>query len=42
MRQVRWLVDDFRRACMREWNLGKYVTVDEMMIWYKGSYCSAR
>jgi hypothetical protein len=27
---------------MREWNLRKYVTIDEMMIWYKGSYCSAR
>jgi hypothetical protein len=24
---------------MREWNFGKYVTIDEMMIWYKGSYC---
>jgi hypothetical protein len=27
---------------MREWNLGKYVTVDKMMIRYKGSYCPAR
>jgi hypothetical protein len=42
MGQVRWLVDDIRRACMREWSLGKYVTVDEMMIRYKGSYCPAR
>jgi hypothetical protein len=41
MGQVRWLVDDIRRACMREWNLGKYVTMDEMMIRYKGSYCPA-
>jgi hypothetical protein len=41
MGQVRWLVDDIRRACMKEWSLGKYVTVDEMMIRYKGSYCPA-
>jgi hypothetical protein len=42
MGQVRWLVDDIRRACMREWNLGKYVIIDEMMIKYKGSYCPTR
>jgi hypothetical protein len=41
IRQVRWLVDDIKRACMREWNLEKYITVDEMMICYKGSYCMA-
>jgi hypothetical protein len=39
---VRWLVDAIRGACMQEYSLGKYVTVDEMMIWYKGSYCPAR
>jgi hypothetical protein len=27
---------------MCKWNLGKYVTMDEMMIQYKGSYCPAR
>jgi hypothetical protein len=42
MGQVRWLVNDIRRVCMQEWNLGKYVTVDEMLIRYKGSYCPAR
>jgi hypothetical protein len=42
MGQVRWLVDDIRRACMREYSLGKYVIVDKMIIWYKGSYCPAR
>ena len=42
MGQVRWLVDTIRGACMREYSLGKYVTVDEMMIEYKGSYCLAR
>jgi hypothetical protein len=24
---------------MREWSLEKYVTIDEMMVRYKGSYC---
>jgi hypothetical protein len=27
---------------MREWSLGKFLTIDEMMIRYKGSYCPAR
>jgi hypothetical protein len=26
-------------ACMREWSLGKSVTIDEMMVQYKGFYC---
>jgi hypothetical protein len=42
MGQVRWLVDKIREVCMREWKLGKYITVDEMMIRYKGSYCPAQ
>jgi hypothetical protein len=41
MEQVRWLVNDIRRACMREWNSEKYVIIDEMMTQYKGSYCPA-
>ena len=41
MHQTRWLVDEIRKACMREWSLGKYLTIDEMMICYKGSYCLA-
>jgi hypothetical protein len=41
MRQTRWLVEEIRKACMREWSLGKYLTIDEMMIRYKGSYCPA-
>lgn len=24
---------------MENWNLGQFVTVDEMMVWYKGKYC---
>jgi hypothetical protein len=42
MRQTRWLVEEIRKACMREWSLGKFLTIDEMMIQYKGSYCSAQ
>jgi hypothetical protein len=42
IRQVRWLVEKIRSACMREWSLGKFVTIDEMMVRYKGSYCPVR
>jgi hypothetical protein len=42
LRQVRWLVDAIRDACSKEWSLGKFVTIDEMMVWYKGSYCPIR
>jgi hypothetical protein len=38
IRQVRWLVDKIRDACKAVWSLGKYLTIDEMMIRYKGSY----
>jgi hypothetical protein len=37
LRQVRWMVDDICEACMREWSLGKFLTIDEMMVHYKGS-----
>jgi hypothetical protein len=39
---VRWLVDAIHHACSREWSLGKFVTIDEMMVCYKGSYCPIR
>jgi hypothetical protein len=42
IRQVRWLVEEIRSACMKEWSLGKFVTIDEMMVRYKGSYCPVR
>jgi hypothetical protein len=42
IRQVRWLVEKIRSACMREWSLGNFVTIDEMMVRYKGSYCPVR
>jgi hypothetical protein len=41
MLQTRWLVDERRKACMREWSLEKYLIIDEMMVHYKGSYCLA-
>jgi hypothetical protein len=42
IRQVRWLVEEIRSTCMKEWSLGKFVTIDEMMVRYKGSYCPIR
>jgi hypothetical protein len=27
---------------MREWSLGKFLTINEMMVRYKGSYCPIR
>jgi hypothetical protein len=35
---VRWFVDEIRNAYMREWSLGKFLTIDEMMVRYKGSF----
>jgi hypothetical protein len=35
IRQVRWLVDEIKSACMRKWSLEKFVTIDEMMVRYK-------
>jgi hypothetical protein len=42
MHQTRWLIDAIREACKRQWNLGQYITVDETMVRYKGTYCPAR
>jgi hypothetical protein len=42
VRQVRWLVDEIWDACMREWQLGKFLTIDKMMVRYKGIYCPIR
>jgi hypothetical protein len=35
-------VDEIYNAYMREWSLGKFLTIEEMMVWYKGSYCPIR
>jgi hypothetical protein len=39
LRQVMWLVDEIHNACMRKWSLEKFLTIDEMMVRHKGSYC---
>lgn len=40
--QTRWLVNAIRDRCKLAWYLGKHVTVDEMMIRYKGTYSPIR
>ena len=42
MRQTRQLINHIRNAFRIQWNLGKMVTVDEMMVQYKGTYCPVR
>jgi hypothetical protein len=42
MWQVTMLVDDIRNVCMRKWKLGKYLSIDEMMVYYKGLYFLAQ
>jgi hypothetical protein len=42
MHQTRWLVDRIREACQREWKLGQFITIDETMVRYKSTYCSAQ
>jgi hypothetical protein len=36
------LINSIRESCKKAWNLGKYLTINEMMIRYKGSYCPSR
>ena len=40
LEQVWWLVNAIWDSCTRVWKLGKFCTIDEMMIWYKGTYSS--
>ena len=42
MGQVREIVDKVKENFKKAWNLGMYLTIDEMMIRYKGIYCPAR
>jgi hypothetical protein len=42
MHQIRWLIDALRRAFKQQWNLGQIVTIDEIMVRYKETYCPAR
>ena len=36
--KVRWLVEEVRDRCVANWKLGKFVTIDELMVRYKGTY----
>jgi len=40
--KMRWLLDDLRDRFKSSWNCGQYITVNEMMIMYKGKYCAIR
>lgn len=40
--QVQWLKNSIRDNCKRVWNLGKYCSVEKMMVRYKGTYCPLR
>ena len=42
MGQVRGICDQVRETFRNCSNLGKFLTIDEMMIRYKGTYCPAR
>jgi hypothetical protein len=42
LRQVRWLVEEIRENCKKVWALGKFLTIDEMMVRYKGTYSPIR
>ena len=39
LEQVRWLVNAIPDSCKKVWKLGKFCTIDKMMIKYKGTYC---
>ena len=40
--QILWLINSIRSACTAQWFLGKFITIDEMMVRYNGSYCPIR
>ena len=39
---VQGICDQVRETFRNCWNLGKFLTIDEMMVRYKGTYCPAR
>lgn len=41
MHQTHLLLQSITSSSQSIWNLGKYVTVDKIMVCYKGSYCPA-
>ena len=42
MGQVRWMVDRVKENFRYARRLGKFITIDKMMIHYKGTYCPTR
>jgi hypothetical protein len=40
--QVQWLVNATRDSCKTVWKLGKFCTIDEIIIKYKGTYYPLR
>ena len=38
--KVSWLANEIRSRCKSLWNCDKFVTINEVMISYKGKYCS--
>ena len=42
LHQTQWLLNAIQDRCKALWNLDKNMTIDEMMICYKGTYCSIR
>jgi hypothetical protein len=42
LHQVRWLVEEIRENCKKVWELGKFLTINKMMVRYKGTYSPIR
>ena len=42
MGQTHWLVDEVKENFRSPYNLGKFLTINELMIGYKEKYCLAR
>jgi hypothetical protein len=40
--KVRWLMTEIRKQCIAHWNLHQMITVNELMVGYKGKYCPIR
>lgn len=37
--KLRWFIDNVTLESMFVWNLGQYVTINEMTVKHKGKYC---
>lgn len=38
--KVRWLICEMNTSFKSIWNVVKYLTIDEMMVTYKGKFCT--